>query len=973
MAHTECENGTRDRSLRVPRCNIRNRMRITRRLVPVIVFLCLAIVLGAERSLAQSPAARTFNPQEPIPFDGAVVRGTLANGLQFFIRQNPRPAKRVLLRLAVKAGSMEEAADQQGLAHFIEHMAFNGSEHFASGELVKYFESTGARLGPHVNAYTSFDETVYMLELPSDKADIVSKGFTALADFAGGLSFIPAEVEKERGVVIEEWRGRLGAGSRISDKQLPVLYYNSRYAERLPIGKPDIIRSAPPERLRSFYDAWYRPEKMAVVVVGDFDPKTIEGLIRSAFGGIKPRAAVAPLPDTTVPIQRDLLVNIATDAELTRSSVEIVRKRSSESQKTTGDYRQSLVESLFRRMFNERFSDLTLKPDAKFLSAGAGGGGLGRTVDTFSVRASVADGKLVDGLVAIETETRRVREFGFTAPELDRAKKSMLAGYERAFNERDKEESGGYAREYVSYFLDDEPSPGIEFEYGLALKVIPDVTLDEVARLARRLLADDSRVVLAVSPQKQGISIPSESDLRAALDSASKVAVTPWNETVVARALMETPPPPAAIESRRSLPDVGVTVLRFANGVEAWLKPTDFKNDQVIFSMYSWGGLSLASKDDFIEASLADTYVGFSGVGGIKALDLDKMMAGKRAGAAPFLSLSTHGISGSAAPTELETALQLLYQTFVAPGDDPDAFALMKRQLASSVANRGQSPGQVFAEKLEDVNTSHHFTSEPLTPERVETIDRAKVIAFYKERFANAADFTFFMVGSFKPDDVMPVLARYLGTLPSTGKKTSDFKDLGIHFPASIERARVEKGREPRSQTVISFFADPPADSTVAERINAATTVLQTRLRDVLREELGQTYTVSVGLSQELPQKGGGYMRVTFGAAPENIQAMTDRVIAEVKRLQQEGPSADLVESAKETARRGYETSLKENGYWLRRLQTVQMFGAPVGEILTRPARIDAVTTTDVQDVFKTYFPLDRFTMVTLVPAATAP
>ena len=252
---------------------------------------------------------------------------------------------------------------------------------------------------------------------------------------------------------------------------------------------------------------------------------------------------------------------------------------------------------------------------------------------------------------------------------------------------------------------------------------------------------------------------------------------------------METPPPPAAIESRRSLPDVGVTIVRFANGLEAWLKPTDFKNDQVIFSMYAWGGLSLAPQDDFIEASLADTYVGFSGVAGIKALDLDKLMAGKRAGAAPFMALSTHGISGSAAPAELETALQLLYQNFVAPGDDPDAFALMKRQLSSSVANRGQSPGQVFGEKIDDVNTSHHFTSRPLTPERVETIDRAKVTSFYRERFANAADFTFFMVGSFKPDEVAPLLARYLGALAVDGQEDVRLQGSRHPFPG-LDRAR---------------------------------------------------------------------------------------------------------------------------------------------------------------------------------------
>jgi zinc protease len=385
--------------------------------------------------------------------------------------------------------------------------------------------------------------------------------------------------------------------------------------------------------------------------------------------------------------------------------------------------------------------------------------------------------------------------------------------------------------------------------------------------------------------------------------------------------------------------------------------------------MYAWGGVSLATPVDFVEATLADTYVSFSGVAGIKATDLDKLLAGKRAGASPFLSLSTHGISGSSAPGELETALQLLYQTFTAPGDDPDAFALMKRQLEASVANRGQSPGQAFNEKVGQVNTSNHYTSQPLTPERVQSIDRSKMIAFYRDRFSNAADFSFFMVGAFKPEEVIPLLAQYVGSLPSTGKRTSNFKDVGLHFPAAIERARVEKGREPRSQTVISFFAEPPIDSTEGERISAATTVMQTRLRDILREELGQTYTIAVGLSQDLPQTGGGHMQVNFGAAPENIQAMTDRVLQEVQRLQKEGPPADLVASAKETARRGYETSLRENNYWLRRLQTVLMYGTPVGEILTRAGRIDAVTPAGVQDVYKKYFPMERYTVITLVPA----
>jgi zinc protease len=337
------------------------------------------------------------------------------------------------------------------------------------------------------------------------------------------------------------------------------------------------------------------------------------------------------------------------------------------------------------------------------------------------------------------------------------------------------------------------------------------------------------------------------------------------------------------------------------------------------------------------------------------------------------MSLSQHGIAGSAAPAQLETALQLLYQTFTAPGDDPEAFALLKRQLDAMLANRGRAPGQVFSEKLAQVNSSNHYTAQPLTAERVSTLDRAKMLSFYRERFANAADFTFFMVGAFKVDDVVPLLAQYVGSLPSTGSKSSSFRDVGLKFPQTVEKAKVEAGREPRGQTVISFFADPSADPMEQERLIAATTVLETTLRDVLREELGQTYTVSVGLAQALPQRGGGHIEVRFGAAPENLDSMTARVQKEIKRLQDEGPSKDLTDKAKENARRGYETALKQNDYWLRRLETVNSLGRDPGEILTRNERIDAVTPQVLQDVFKRYFPADRQTVVTLVPAATAP
>ena len=935
--------------------------RLSRRLAASLYALAMASAVLA---------AQTINPQDTIPFDAAVRTAKLPNGLTYFIRKNAQPAHRVSLRLAVKAGSLFEADDQLGLAHLIEHMAFNGSAHFKPGELVSYFESVGARLGPHVNAYTSFDETVYMLDLPSEKPEVVAKGLTALADFAGGLTLSPEEVNKERGVVVEEWRGGLGAGSRIRDKQFPILFHDSRYAERLPIGKPEIIRNAPVARLRAFYDTWYRPEREAVVVVGDVDQMQIELTLKELFSPVKDRAPAAAVPDRKVPLHQQPLVSVVADSEVTQSNVQIVRKRTREGEQKVADYRRSLVERTIDHMMDERFNELVRKPDAKFLSAGVGNGGLSKDVSTFTMAARVQDGKLEDGLGVLAVEALRVREFGFSASELERAKQWMAAFYEQAYSERDKTDSGSFAQEYIKYFLNDEPSPGIAYEYQLVKQLLPTITEADASTMARSLLGDDSRVILATSPQKPGIKIPTEAELQSAIAAATATRVTPWTDTGATRALMEHVPAAGTVASRRSMDNVGVTVVRFANGVEAWLKPTDFKNDQILFQLNASGGASLAAPADYPEASLATALVGAAGAGGLKALDLQKVLTGKLVSARPYIGLSTHGLSGSAVPAQLETALQLLYQEFTAPGDDAESFALLKKQLAAAVANRGRAPGQLFSEKLAQVNTGGHYTSQPLLPDRVEALSREKMIAFYKARFANAADFSFIMVGAFKVDEAIPLLARYVGSLPSTGQQTSQFKDVGIHFPDTPKQEKVEAGREPRGQTVLSFFADPPIDPQEQEKIIAATTVLDIALRDILREDLGQTYTVGVGLSQALPQRGGGHIEVRFGAAPENLPSMTARVMQEIKRLQQEGPSQDLTDRAKETARRGYETALRQNDYWMGRLQTIRTYNRDPGEILTRGARIDMVTPQVLQSVFKQYFPAERSTTVTLVPAA---
>lgn len=931
-----------------------------RRILPVLLLLSMLPL--------QAQQAPSFAPANRIPFDPAVTTGTLPNGLRYFVRKNTEPEKRVMLQLAVKAGSVDEEEDQQGVAHFLEHMAFNGSKRFKPGELVATLESTGARMGPHLNAYTSFDETVYMFQLQTDREGLVEKGLQALADFAGGLTLDPREIDKERGVVVEEWRGRLGAGERLMRQQVPVLFYKSRYAERLPIGKPEIIKAVTPQRVRDFYTKWYRPDRMAVVAVGDIDvEKTIE-LIRKEFGSLPKPASAAPPRNYEVPIHKELLVKVATDPEAQQSSVSIVRKRKKGSEDTVGDYQQALVEQLVFRMFNERFSELARKPDAAFLNAGAGGGALTPDVDTFSLSAAVQHGKIEPGLAALVVEANRVEQHGFGPAELDRAKKSLLAFYERAYNERSKTESASYADEYVRHFLVGEPAPGIEYEYGLAKAFVPTVTVETVTAAARRLLADESRVVTAISPQKEDIAVPTEEQVRAALIKADAVGVTAWADAAAAKAILEKTPDPGVVKSRREIKELGVTVVQYGNGVEAWFKPTDFKNDQVVFSLVAPGGLSTAPPAQYPEASLASTHVGLSGAGGHSATDLQKLMAGKVASALPSVSHSSHAIGGSSTPADLETALQLLYIRVTAPGDDPNAFDLLKKQLVSIYSNRERNPTMLWGEKVAQVNTSNHYTSQPLTIDRIEKLDRAAMVALYRERFANAADFTFFMVGAFKLEEAIQLAGRYVGTLPSTGKPTSKWKDMGMKFPEKIERATVAKGTEPKSLTVLSFHAEPPLEENEQSRVVAATEVLEIAVRDILREELGETYNVSVGLSQPLPQRGAGRISVNFGGAPDKVEKMIERTLQEVKRLQQEGPSEDLTNRAKEAARREHETSIRENGYWLSRLQSAKMLGRDPLLILQREKRIDAMTRENLHEVFKKYFPLDRYTVVTLVP-----
>ena len=907
----------------------------------------------------------------PLPLDPAIRTGTLPNGFTYLIRRNGLPEKRAFLRLAVKAGSIDEADDQRGIAHLVEHMAFNGSTHFKSGELVSYLESIGSRFGADVNAYTSFDETVYMLEVPTDRDGIMTRGLEAMGDFADGIALETSEIDRERGVVIEEWRGRQGAGSRMQAPQMAALYGESRYVDRLPIGLPEQLKEVAAQRVRDFYRDFYRADRMALIAVGDIDPAVMEALIRAQFTRLPARP---PAPRTLYPVppHQDTRYVAVSDLEAQGSSVSVIHKRPAGAYLTVGDYRQSLMRGLVQQMVSDRFSEIARRPDAPFLRASIGGETLGRDVESLTVSARVIDGGISQGLLALGQEMARLRQHGFGEAELDRARKDTVASYERAFNERDKSQSGGHASELLQYFLSGDAAPGIAEELAMMRRVLPLVTVAEIGALVREFLGEDNRVVLASTPEKEGVAVVTEVALRDALRIGSAATVEAWKDAVEGRALMAMRPTPGSVRARREIPEIGVTVLTLSNGVEVWLKPTDFRNDQVAFTSYARGGASLASPDEFLNASLSTALIGVSGVGGFSPIDLGKVMAGRIANASPYMSNYTHGMSGGATPRDLEAALQVVYLHFTAPNNDPIAFGLMKTRMAATLANQAQNPGAVFGERVRSMATMNHYSVRPMHTEDMGRISEERMRAFYAERFKNAADFTFFFVGAFSVDQVTPLLTTYLASLPSTGKAESMGRDMELKFPTMVLRETVKKGQEPRSQTAIMFFSNTDLEELETHRLRAATSVLQSRLRDVLREELGGTYSVGVGYSDTSPQAGYGTTTVQFGSSPENADRLTNVVMEELEKLRKDGPSDTEIQVVKETEKRELETSVRQNGYWLNSLQTMHLLGRDPRRILQRVERTESLSKENIHAALRKYFPQDRYTVVTLMPEAEA-
>ncbi len=924
----------------------------------------LALLLAPAGARTQGAADTTR-----LALDPQVITGTLPNGLRYYVRENHRPEKRAELRLAVNAGSALEDADQLGLAHFTEHMAFNGTRHFEKNALVEYMRSIGMRWGPELNAYTSYDETVYMLTLPTDTGAALTKGIQVLNDWAVGQLDDTTEIRKERGVILEEWRLRRGAATRIRDRQLSILYGGSRYAERDPIGASESITGFDPRALVRFYHDWYRPDLMAVIAVGDFDGKKVEAMIRESFGAIPRPARTRERTVFTVPGVDSMRYAIVTDKEATSTTVAVHWRIPVDSIRTVADYRRELIERIYMGMLSMRLGELAQKADPPFIGAAATPFQMVRGDRTFVLTAAVTNGGEARGLDALLTEAERVRRHGFTADELTRQSSRLLRGLEQMYAERDKTESAAYASQYVANFLRQSPVPGIDATLALTRRLLPGITLAEVNAVPAGFLGKADRVVMLSAPEKPDVAVATPAQLAAVFGSLEGKTIEPYRDELADAPLVPALPTPAAIVSERPLPEVTAREIRLGNGVRVILKATDFKADQVLFQAYSFGGTSLLSVRDARQAMLPLALAG--GLGRFSQIDLAKVLSGKVARVFPMISEVTQGVTGSASPRDLETVLALTYLTLTSPRVDSAAFASVKQRLRASLENRGAMPEMAFMDTLGVVLAQHSPRRAPVTAATIDSLQYGDVLRTFRERFADPGALTFVFVGSFNVDSLRPLLVKYLGALPSL-KRNERAADVLPETPAGIVKSTIRKGMEQKSQVAIVFSGPLAFSPGNTARLGQLAALVREHLLDVVREELGGTYGLNANATFNRLPRPRYQFSIGFGCAPDRVDELTGRIFKELDRLRTLGPDTADVRKLKEEARRTREVALKDNGWWLNQLYAASVYEWPFATIPAGAERIETISARTIQDAARRYLNPDRYVQVVLLPAGTA-
>ncbi len=908
------------------------------------------------------------DPSElPLPLWSAVQRGRLPNGLTYYLMKNKKPEQRALLWLAVNAGAVQEDDDQRGLAHFVEHMAFNGTARFPKHEIVDYLEKVGMRFGADLNAYTSFDETVYMLEVPTDDEQHLAKGLDILRDWSGAVTFDPKEIDLERGVVLEEWRLGRGAGRRLADKHYQKLYQGTRYAERLPIGLPEILKGAPPSALVRYYRDWYRPDHMAVIVVGDFaDTGAIERAIAARFADLKAPAQPRPRLRGGVPKADGTRISIETDKEQVSQTISVYNMLAHRPEATPEDFRRGLLEEVYSRIFNERLRTLARKKESPFTGAFASLSGNVREIDAFTRGATVKGGRVEDALRSVFAEVLRIEQHGFTQAELDRARVIIARERDQAVAAAPTARSRGHAEEIVRHFLEGELMIGRTAERELTAELLPKITLAELNQLARGYGGSENRAITISGPE--GKPLPTRERVLAIIDEVAGARLEPWVDRPPPTALMATAPKPGAIQKEAQHAEIGATEWTLSNGVRVIVKPTDFEADSVLLRGSSPGGLAMASAAQYPHARFADDIASLGGVAELDADDLRKVLAGKQASASASIGSVTESVTGSASVRDLETLLQLVHLRMTAPRRDEDAIAVWRANYAESLADRERSPDYQFSVRSGEVLWRGHPRHAPPKPADLAKVDADKALAFYRERFGDASDFTFVIVGAVDLAKLRPLVETYLASLPSRGRVEKE-RYLGARRVGGVVKKSWKLGQEPKARVSLQYLGDEPWTRDKERDMYVLNRVLSVRLREVMREDLGGVYGVGAsGYLARSPHQERVFT-VSFGADPQRVDELIAAARKEIAAIQKDGVKDEHLERVRKGFERERELQLKSNSFWASWLETVARYGDDPKLVLDPAPVLARMTPRNVQAAAKRYLDERRFYQAIMLPA----
>ena len=916
--------------------------------------------------------SETLDMNAPIALDPAIRTAKLDNGLTYYIRHNTEPANRATLMLVVNAGSVQEDDDQLGLAHFLEHMMFNGTERFPKQALIDYFESVGMSFGPDVNAYTSFDETVYFLEFPTDDEDIIVTTFQVAEDWASRATVSDEEVESERGVILEEERLRdQNASGRLNKQLFPLLLGDSRYTDRMPIGDMELVQNTPPETLRRFYRDWYRPDLMAVIVVGDIDVDAIETRITEQFGGLTAPETVRPRVSYSLPDYEDTGYLILTDPEFPVTLAQIIYRQAAPDLNNAGVFRDRLIGNLFYTMLNFRLDDITREAESPFLGAFVNEGQLIRGVHYQVVGVQVRQGEVLSSLDAALTEVERVRRHGFTAAEVERAKSDIFNTYERLYNDRENLRNHSLASEYSRNFLENETVPGIAVEFALVERLLEGISRDDVNQRAEQYVGGSNRSVFVVGPERDAESLPTQEELAAVFEDVRVKQVDPYQDIEAVSALLTVIPEPVEILSRQKDETYDVTDLTLANGARVLLRTTSFKEEEILFSAFSPGGSSLVSDEDYPEADFIDSIVSQSAIGDVSYASLQRLLADKSVSVAPYISELEEGFHGHSGKEYIETLFQLIYLYGTAANADDDAFATLKDQYTESLRNRELDPRSALTDAFIEARYGDSVRRNVPTLEIIDALDLQRAFAIYQERFADFSDFTFIFVGNFDVEQMVDWSQRYIGNLPSLDR-TETWRDVAPDPPVGIVEVPVYRGQDEQSLTTILFTG--PGEDTLENRLHLRMleTILDILMREELREALGGVYAYGASASMQ-PEPDSLYeISLYFGSDPGRVQELVDALFALITEVQVDGPRDDLLEKARAQIVHQREEQLEQNNYWL---SVLEYFAAEDNVNLANfldleavEGRVEAVTAAEVQEVAVAFLPLDSYILASLYP-----